>query len=464
MKADFFYITPQSRDKSSDFGKAIFLPELTEGKANVENSETLEKIFRASRSEYLLIQISRDESFLFDSSPERFLTVAKNLRADFLYSDFILSKGVLQEYCETTDYSEGSVRDDFDFGKFVLVKRETLREYFAGNPQRLEFSAWYDFRLFVSRTGKIARIPEALYLSKQNETRASDENLFEYVRKEFREIQLEREKVFTEHLKKINAFLPPRTETVNYKTEKFPVTASVIISVKNRAETISDAINSALNQKTEFDYNVLVVDNYSTDGTSEIIEEIAKRNEKVVRILPKEKNLGIGGCWNVAVNDARCGAFAVQLDSDDVYLPDGSTLQKIIDKFFETGAAAVVGSYKVTDFELNEIPPGAVLHEEWTDENGHNNALRINGFGAPRAYYTPVVRRILFPNVSYGEDYAVMLAITRRYKIARIFEPVYFARRWRGNSDAGLDRRKKNRYDYYKDFLRGVEIAARRSE
>ncbi len=463
MTIDLFYITPQEKAVRKQFKNDYFLPEIVGGETSLLSggSELLRKIFETSRSDYILIQTGKTKAELFPYASERFKSLASATGSAFIYSDFIEENETGKNYRATNIYQYGSVRDDFDFGAFVLISRKLLGNYIETTTDNWQFSAFYDFRLFLSRKNEIVRIPEALYSIRKNDNKNKTEKIFEYVQKEFRAIQKEREAVFNKHLKEIKAFLPRREKTPEFELSKFPVLASVIIPVKNREATIAEAINSALSQKTDFDFNIIVVDNHSTDNTGNIVRAIAKKNKEVIHLIPENKNLEIGGCWNLAINEKRCGAFSVQLDSDDIYLQNGSTLQKIINKFAETQAAAVIGSYKTTDFELNEIPPGTVSHDEWTNENGHNNALRINGLGAPRAFYTPIVRKIGFPNVSYGEDYSVMLAITREYKIERIFEPIYFARRWRGNSDANLDWSKKNRYDYYKDFLRTTEIKAR---
>jgi glycosyltransferase involved in cell wall biosynthesis len=237
--------------------------------------------------------------------------------------------------------------------------------------------------------------------------------------------------------------------------------ASVIIPVRNRVRTIEDAVRSALDQETNFKYNVIVVDNHSTDGTTDILNHF-HHNERLVHIIPERDDLGIGGCWDLAINHPKCGRFAVQLDSDDLYSgPD--TLQKIVDKFYEEQCGMVIGSYRMTDFQLNTLPPGVIDHKEWTDENGHNNALRVNGLGAPRAFYTPLLRSIGMPNVSYGEDYAVGLAISRNYHIGRIYEPVYLCRRWEGNSDSSLSIEKLNANNTYKDSIRTREFIIRQS-
>ena len=158
--------------------------------------------------------------------------------------------------------------------------------------------------------------------------------------------------------------------------------------------------------------------------------------------------------------DEHCGRFAIQLDSDDLYI-NHHVLQRIVDTFHEHQCAMVIGSYKMVNFKLEEIPPGIIDHKEWTPDNGRNNALRVNGLGAPRAFYTPLLRQIRIPNVSYGEDYATALAISREY---RIYEPLYLCRRWEGNSDADLNIQRVNANNYYKDKIRMIEILARQQK
>ena len=284
--------------------------------------------------------------------------------------------------------------------------------------------------------------------------------MFEYVNPKNRQVQIEMEEIATHYLKEIDAYINPSNKKSVSFGDNFNCETSVVIPVKNRINTIGDAIRSALSQKTKFSFNVIIVDNHSDDGTTEKIESISLEDKRVVHIIPQGNDLGIGGCWNEAIFHPDCGKFAVQLDSDDLYF-DENTLQKIVDKFYEENSAMVIGSYKLTDFNLKEIPPGLIDHREWTDENGHNNALRINGLGAPRAFYTPVIREVKFPNVSYGEDYAVGLAISRQYKVGRIYEPVYLCRRWEGNTDASLSIEKQNANNFYKDSLRTREIILR---
>lgn len=348
----------------------------------------------------------------------------------------------------------GSVRDDFDFGPVMLVRSDYMRAYLSEAPD-LKYSAFYD--LWLSMYGRIFFVPETVSKVTPAPVKQTGEAQFNYVDPRNREVQIEKEEVFTRFLVKQKAFIRPGKKVEH--SGDFPVEASIIIPVKNRVKTIADAVHSALEQQTDFPFNILVVDNHSTDGTSQLLESLASGDSRVIHIIP-EPGYGIGGCWNVALDDSRCGRFAVQLDSDDIY-SSPSTLQKIVDTFRSTGAACVIGSYTLTDFDLNVIPPGLIDHAEWTDENGANNALRINGLGAPRAFYTPIARELRFPNVSYGEDYAMVLRITRRYKLARIFDSLYFCRRWGGNSDSNLSPEKINANNRYKDRIRSIELAAR---
>ena len=270
------------------------------------------------------------------------------------------------------------------------------------------------------------------------------------------------EQACTEHLKEIGAYLEPQFKNVDFNQEAFEVEASVIIPVRNRVKTIKDAIHSVLRQVADFPFNVIVVDNHSTDGTTEAIAQLAQ-DERVIHIIPDRTDLGIGGCWNMGIHHPQCGKFAIQLDSDDLY-SDEHTLSKMVSAFYEQQCAMVVGTYRMTDFDLNTLPPGIIDHKEWTPENGRNNALRINGLGAPRAFYTPVIRQIGFPNTSYGEDYAVGLAISRHYQIGRVYDVVYLCRRWSGNSDAALNAFQVNANNLYKDRIRTWELKARTYE
>lgn len=430
------------------------------------SSKTIFLINEKSNSDYILF-LTKDILIDFTQfSIERFFNLAENTRAGILYSDFYEIKDNEKTNHPIIDYQLGSVRDDFDFGHIIFLNANevdnSLREY----KKEYNFAGLYDLRLSISRTNRILRIPEFLYSTIENTQPAelnskSAEKHFDYVDPKNREAQIEMEEAVTEHLKKINAFLKPKFEKIKSGFEEFNVEASIVIPVKNRAKTIKNAVESALNQNTDFKFNVIVVDNYSSDGTTEILKEISLKDKRLIHIIPPEKNLGIGGCWNEAVHNSECGKFACQLDSDDMY--DKNTLQKIVDTFEKEKCAMVIGAYKLTDFNLNEIPPGIIDHKEWTPENGRNNALRINGLGAPRAFYTPILREIKIPNVSYGEDYAVGLAVSRNYQIGRILEPIYFCRRWEGNSDAALPIEKQNANNLYKDRVRTFEILARQN-
>lgn len=411
----------------------------------------------ATRAEtpYILLQL--DSRVATEISPldfDRMARVAENTGSVMVYADYFEAEGDRFTPHPLNDYQPGSVRDDFDFGPLALIDTEALRQVAATLPE-FEHAAWYATRLALSREGKITHIPEPLYSASP----ASAGSQFDYVNPRNREVQKEMELAFTLHLSLIGALLsPPFAEFV--PAGEYPVEASVIIPVKNRATTVADAVKSALSQETDFSFNVIVVDNHSTDGTTDLLRSLAAADSRVIHIIPESLTLGIGGCWNVAVESASCGRYAVQLDSDDLY-SSPSTLKRIIDSFRSERAAIVIGSYQLTDFDLNPIPPGVIDHREWTEHNGPNNALRINGLGAPRAFCTELVRRYPFPNVSYGEDYAMALRLTRSYKLARIYDVLYLCRRWGGNSDASLSLEKANRFNHYKDTLRTWEISAR---
>ena len=360
----------------------------------------------------------------------------------------------------TIDCQSGSLRNDFDFGPVVLFRVDALKKYLEMSLDEYEFAGFYQLRLAMERIGTIYHYCEYVYTVDEDDTRKSGEKQFDYVNPAQRNVQLEMEEVCTHHLKEVGAWMPPcKYDCIDLAAGDFLVEASVVIPVLNRESTIADAISSVLRQKTAFTFNILVVDNHSTDGTSGIIDTFD--DERVVHIIPSRTDLGIGGCWDLAVNDARCGRFAVQLDSDDIY-SDENTLQRVVDGFYRQQCAMLIGTYRICDFELNTLPPGVIDHREWSEENGRNNALRINGLGAPRAFFTPVIREVGFPNVSYGEDYAVGLQISRRYKIGRIYDVLYLCRRWGGNSDAALSHEKVNAYNFYKDSLRTAELAARK--
>lgn len=421
-----------------------------------------DEIFKNSLEQFILVQLD-DKKITFDANfRQRMEEVAADSDASITYSWFREKDGDKISLHPVNDYQFGSVRDDFDFGSVVLLNAADVlaaSESFSPDESYAPDGGWYALRLRMSIGKTIASIPEYLYTVEKIDYRKSGEKQHDYVNPRNKFYQAHMERVFTDFLTDIDALIPLNPIRPNLVEGTFPVEASVIIPVRNRVTTINDAVKSALSQKPSFAFNVIVVDNASTDGTRELLEGINDPNLILLKV-EKDEFLGIGGCWNKAILSEFCGRFAVQLDSDDMY-PSDNVLTLVVNKFYEERAAMVVGSYMMTDFSLNPIPPGVIDHREWTDLNGANNALRINGFGAPRAFYTPVVRSVLFPNVSYGEDYAVALRISREYAVGRIFEPIYCCRRWTGNSDADLSIEKVNRNNEYKDFLRSVEMIAR---
>ena len=447
----------------TDISPSEYLPKYNYLKSDsISNSAVFRIIYSKCITDFFLILIGDVEIKIDEKALSRFIEVAKTSDAGLVYSDYyeLLNNNVAEH--PTINYQTGSIRDYFDFGPIMLFRRESAGKFYNRNIN-YNFAGLYSLRLSLSEDHLVLRIPECLYTASRLDLRKSGEKLFDYVNPQNREVQIELEDAATFHLKQIGAYLPPVEKQINLGAKKFKYEASVIIPVKNREKTIEDAIKSALKQETDFSFNVIVVDNHSTDSTSKLLNEFAKKDNRVVNIIPERTDLGIGGCWNEAILSSQCGKFAVQLDSDDLYLNE-YTLQKIIDKFYVDRCAMIIGSYKLTDFNMNAIPPGIIDHKEWTDENGHNNALRINGLGAPRAFYTPLIREIKFPNVSYGEDYAVSLAILREYKIGRIYEPLYICRRWEGNTDADLSIEQQNANDYYKDTLRTTEIIERQKK
>ena len=419
---------------------------------------TIRLIAKLLRADFALLALGDSSMEIGQGAIERLLQVAEYTDAPMVYADYMeLKDGVLSPF-PLIDYQLGSLRDDFNFGPVRFFRSEVLKAFRYENYETLKYAGCYALRLRASRMGELVHIPEYLFTKVETDTRASGEKQFDYVKAAAREHQLEMEQVCTSHLREIGALLlPPFPETIF--SENFETEATVVIPVRNRVKTIRDAIVSVLIQKTSFRFNLIVVDNYSTDGTSEILHEYAQQG-KLIHLIPERKDLGIGGCWNEAVFHPACGKFTVQLDSDDLYL-DENTLQIIVDKFYEDNCAMVIGSYRMTNFNLEEVPPGVVDHREWTDDNGPNNALRINGLGAPRAFYTPILREIRIPNVSYGEDYALGLAISGKYKIGRIYQPVYLCRRWDDNTDALLDVAKMNINNLYKDRIRTFELQSR---
>ena len=430
---------------------------------NYRGTKTVQTIVSHALSDYSLIILDDFPIELEKFTLERFLETAESTGAGIVYSDFYELINGNKVSHPLIDYLAGSLRDDFDFGSMLLFKTLAMKNAIQSLKKNYKYAGLYDLRIRISENNSVIRIPDNLYTIKRQENKRNSEEQFDYLDPQNSKVQIEMEEVATEHLKRIGAYLKPDFQEVDLDKDKFNVDASVIIPVKNRETTISDAIESALSQKTNFSFNIIVVDNHSEDGTSEIIESYVKKDTRVIHLIPERKDLGIGGCWNEAAHNSLCGKFACQLDSDDLY-KDENTLQRIIDVFIKEKAAMVVGSYLLTDFNLKEIPPGIIDHKEWTTENGHNNIFRVNGFGAPRAFYTPVLRKIEMPNVSYGEDYAIGLAISRDYKISRIYEPIYLCRRWEGNSDAKLNITKINAYNFYKDSLRTDELKARQEK
>ena len=460
----------------------------------LESSNTVESIAENTDADYVMICTKTTPIRWGLYALERFLRTADDTGAVMVYSDYY---SLIKEDNEAAkvggkeekdgaetheaktgklikhpviDYQSGSLRDDFDFGSLWFIKAQALRDFIAQQDRAdYQYAGLYDLRLYLSRMGEIFHLNEFLYTEDELDNRKSGEKQFDYVNPRNREVQIEMEKACTQHLNKVGALIDTSFyRQPDFGEQEFFYEASVIIPVFNREKTIADAVKSALSQKANFKFNVIVVNNHSTDRTGEILDEIARemeaRNDKqagrLVQIVPVRNDLGIGGCWNVAINSEYCGKFAVQLDSDDLY-SSPKTLQKIVDAFHNQKAAMMIGSYRMCDFDLNTLPPGLIDHKEWTEENGCNNALRINGLGAPRAFFTPLVRQIQFPNTSYGEDYALGLAFSRRYRIGRIYDELYLCRRWGGNSDAALSIEKVNANNLYKDRLRTMELKAR---
>jgi hypothetical protein len=435
--------------------KGMKVDSLTSGK-------TINAIFGSVKSEYLLFINQAQSIMLNQAALERFLHIAQDTKAGMVYSDLYEVKEGKRSEHPTIDYQLGSIRDNFDFGALMFFSvpavKKALKKF--GKIEKVERAGLYDLRLKVSVENELFHDQEFLYTKTESDTRKSGEKQFDYVDPRNIAVQKENELVATKHLKNIGAYLKPKFAKVPKSKDVFPVDASVVIPVRNREKTVADAVNSVLSQKTDFPFNVIVVDNHSTDETTNILSTMAKNDPRVVHIIPQRQDLGIGGCWNEAVLSSQCGRYAVQLDSDDLYSGD-DTLQKIVNVFRKEGVAMVIGSYTLVNANLEPIPPGLIDHKEWTPANGRNNALRINGLGAPRAFYTPVLREILLPNTSYGEDYAAAIRISRQYQIGRIYTSLYNCRRWEGNTDAALPIDKINRNDYYKDKIRTIEMRAR---
>lgn len=425
--------------------------------------ELRKHIFSMALDPYVLVQIGEGELELKPECEIRMRQVAEETDAAMVYSSYFerLEDGSLLPH-PVIRYQWGSVRDDFDFGKVVLINVAdalAATEDFNEQDSSSMDGGWYYFRLRLSMSNYFVEIPEMLYITRKTDYRSSGEKQFDYVKRSGRKYQEEMENAFLDYLYEVDGLVDETRKHIDLEEGDFLNEASVVIPVRNRVKTIATAVKSALDQDTDFPFNVIVVDNGSTDGTSELLASISDPRLQVISLTGDEGH-GIGGCWNKAVMSPLCGRFAVQLDSDDAY-SSPSTLQKIVDLFYKKKCGMVVGSYTLTDFEFNEIPPGKISHDEWTDEDGPNNALRINGFGAPRAFHTPLVREFLFPDVSYGEDYAMCLRISREYAVGRIFDSLYLCRRWNDNTDASLTIEKVNEHNLYKDFLRSIEMSAR---
>jgi hypothetical protein len=426
------------------------------------SGKTLNSVLSSTTTDYFLYVTEPAEIRLGPAALQRLIGVMEETSAGMGYADFFdVKKGVRSEH-PLIDYQFGSIRDGFDFGPLLLFSNAAVRSSLKkfGPIQDVDAAGLYDLRLKVSIDHQLFHIQEYLYTKVESDLRSSGEKLFDYVDPRHRTVQKEMEQVATRHLKNVHVYLPPNFKSVPKTEEHFPVDVSVVIPVRNRERTIAEAVQSALAQQLDAKFNVIVVDNHSTDRTTAILAELVSQNPSVVHIIPQRDDLGIGGCWGEAICFDQCGRYAVQLDSDDLY-GNRDVLQRILDEFRAHNVAMVIGSYKLVDMKLNEIPPGVIDHREWTPDNGRNNALRINGLGAPRAFNTALLRSVGVPNVSYGEDYAVALRLSRDYRIGRIYEPIYLCRRWEGNTDAALSIQQSNRNDLYKDKIRTIEMLAR---
>ena len=433
---------------------------IVQPQSNVRSTVSLREIASGVKTKYTLLYQKAASCDMSEDALARMARVADDTGALMVYADHYVVKDGIREAHPLIDLQEGALRDDFDFGTVTLVRTDVLREFTERQSREYEYAALYAFRLYMQRKGLIFHLNEYLYTSEMLDMRKSGEKQFDYVNPRNREVQIEMEQAVTEHLTIIGALVDNKKyKEPQFTLGDFPVEASVIIPVFNREKTIADAVRSALSQEASFEYNVIVVDNHSTDNTGKILREIS--DPRLVVIVPERTDLGLGGCWNEAVYSKSCGRFAVQLDSDDLY-SGTDTLQRIVDCFHEQRTGMVIGSYRMCDFDLQTLPPGIIDHREWTDDNGANNALRINGLGAPRAFFTPLLREVGFPNTSYGEDYALGLWFSRTYRIGRIYDELYLCRRWGGNSDADLSIDKLNKNNSYKDKLRTIELLARK--
>ncbi len=457
MSGEDISVTVESFSRSSAFTGVTVLSGVS-----LRQTQTLKEIAEAVSEKFLLIYTKSLPLEMGMLALDRIISIAEDTAADMLYADHYRYVDGERRKHPLIDCQKGALRDDFDFGSVMVFRTSSFRKAVRAMSEEYAWGALYDLRL---RMKNIVHINEYLYTEVETDNRKSGEKQFDYVDPRNRQVQIEMEKICTEHLKRTGAWLAPefRSVTLPAKNDSDSlegVLASVIIPVYNRVRTVRDAVESALAQNCGFPFNVIVVDNHSTDGTTELLEEIAARDSRLVHLVPEKYDLGIGGCWNLAVHNEACGEFAVQLDSDDVYSgPD--TLTRIVNAFYEQNCAMVVGTYQMTDFNMNPIPPGIIDHREWTADNGRNNALRINGLGAPRAFWVPLLRTLNLPNTSYGEDYALGLRISREYQIGRIYDVLYCCRRWEGNSDAALDIDRQNANNLYKDRIRTWELEAR---
>ena len=446
--------TLESLGREESISKVVLVRE------SMKATPTLRYIASEASSDYTLIYTKHTDLSFGLYALDRMLAIADDTGAAMVYADHFNEKDGVRAFAPVIDYQMGSLRDDFDFGSVLLYRTSSLKEAVERMDVNYEFAALYDLRLKVSQKGALEHINEYLYYEIENDTRKSGEKLFDYVGPKNRGVQIEMEKAVTEHLKAVGGYLEPVFKPVSFDNDgTFEYEASVVIPCKNRVQSIGDAIRSALNQKTSFPYNVIVVDDNSDDGTVDVIKSFLG-DPKLVYVAQDKTYHAIGGNWNVALHHPKCGRFALQLDSDDMY-SDENTVQKFVDAFYEQKCAMVVGTYQLTDFQLNPLPPGKIDHREWTPENGRNNALRINGLGAPRGFYVPLLRTLNFPTTKYGEDYAVGLRVSREYQIGRIYDVMYNCRRWEHNSDAALDIDKVNANNLYKDRIRTWELKAR---
>lgn len=425
----------------------------------IKSTDTMKKIAAAADGDYIVLYTKYNTLDFGMFAIERMVRIADDSDAGMVYADHYNVVGGNRTNAPVIDYQAGSLRDDFDFGSVLMFNAAAFKDAVARMDKDYEFAGLYDLRLKISQKAEIVHINEYLYSDVELDTRKSGEKIFDYVDPKNRGVQIEMEDACTAHLKAVGGYLEPNFKKIEFSAGNFEYEASVIIPVRNRIRTIRDAIKSVLCQKADFKFNLIVIDNHSTDGTTEAIDEF-KGDDRLIHLIPERDDLGIGGCWNLGVHHPKCGKFAVQLDSDDVY-KDENTLTTMVRAFYEQNCAMVVGTYMMTDFNMNMIAPGIIDHKEWTPENGRNNALRINGLGAPRAFYTPVLREVKVPNTSYGEDYALGLNFSREYQIGRVYDVVYLCRRWDDNSDASLDVMKMNAHNLYKDRIRTWELKAR---